>query len=227
MMHRPGSDTVQWRKTNTEEGKEELGQGIAGKQENAWKARCTTQRKSAMLKYELWQESHETSSASSATSNLCLMGLQLGHWIRILPQSTTLPFRQKLLSTFHLRGNHRGVRMRAPLGLGELVGQGKGISLTMVPHGPPATDSRIHGVGRWNNWEVSLSKFYSSFLLSSLLVAFSLPSRGWFVPWLLNYTQLEVSHLKWSCCSSKCVWQSNVGIRTVVHQTKGGHIHLN
>lgn len=40
---------------------------------------------------------------------------------------------------------HRGIGTRTPLGL---VGQGKGISLTTVPHGPGATDCRIHEVGR-------------------------------------------------------------------------------
>ena len=150
------------------------------------------------------------------------------HWSRILPQSVTLPFPQKVSLHLPLEGKtHRGVRMRAPLGPGELVGQGKGISLTMVPHGPAATDSRIHGVGRWNNWEVNLSKFYSPSLLFRLLVAFSLPSRVCFILWLLSYTLLEVSHLKWSSCSSKCIWQSGVGIRSVIHQTKHGHIHPN
>lgn len=46
---------------------------------------------------------------------------------------------------------HRADRIRASLHLGELVGQGKRISLTMVPHEAAVVDSRSHGAGRWNN----------------------------------------------------------------------------
>ena len=155
-------------KKNKHWGKEELGQGRGGKQENAWKARCTTQHKSATLKYELWQESHETSSASSATSSVCPMGLQLEHWIRILPQSTTLPFPQKLLSTFHLRGNptaESGRELRWALG----------ISLTTVPHGPGATDSRIHEVEEVEQLRSKSQQFLLT--ISSLQT-----SRGFFPP---------------------------------------------
>lgn len=109
----------------------------------------------------------------------------------------------------------------------ELVGQGKGINLTTVPHGPAATASRIHGPGKWNNWEVNLRKFYSPSLLSRHFVAFSLVNRDSFIPWLLSYNPLEVSHLKRSCCSSKCIWHSSVGTSSVIHQVRGAHTHLN
>lgn len=111
-------------------------------------------------------------SASSANFNVCPVGLQLEHWISIILQSTTL-FPTKTFLHIPLEGKpQRADSIKASWDLGELVGQGKRISLTVVTHEAAAVDSRSHEVGWWNNWEINLSKFYSPPLLSKPLTVF-------------------------------------------------------
>lgn len=167
------------------------------------------------------------SSASSANFNICPVGLQLKNWISIILQSTTL-FPTKTSLHVPLEGKpQRADSIKASQDPGELAGQDKRISLTMVTHEAAAVDSRSHGVGQWNNWEVKLRKFYSPSLLSRPLTVFFLLSRDCFNPWCLSNTQLKVRHLKQLGCSSKCAWQSSGGIRNIMHQTKAGHRYLN
>lgn len=226
MMHRPGSDTVQWGKANTE-ARRSWGREKEG-------SRQCMKRKA----YNIAEISYfEVLAMTGITWNEFCIICQFQH----MPYGTSAGalnqhhtavnhtvFPTKNSLQIPLEGKpHRADRIRASLHLGELVGQGKSISLTTVPHEAAVVDSRNHGVGQWNNWEVNLSKCYSQSLLSRPLTVFFLPSRDCLNPQLLSNTQLEISHLKQSCCSSKCIWQPSVGIRSTIHQTKAGHKHLN
>lgn len=113
------------------------------------------------------------SSASSANFNICPMGLQLEHWISIILTAVKL-FPTKTSLHIPLEGKpQRADRIKASQHLGELAGQSKRSSLTLVPHGTAVVDSRSHGIGWWNNWEVNLGKFYSPSLLSDFSLFFS------------------------------------------------------
>lgn len=113
------------------------------------------------------------SSAPSDNFNICPMGFQLQLWITSycsLPQETSLHI--------PLEGKPQTAdRIKASWHLGELVGQSKRSSLTVVPHGQLLLTVEVMGLGWWNNWEANLSKFNSPTLFPDLSLFFP-PKRG-------------------------------------------------